>query len=140
MSRQAVRISPMSTAISPASLLTAWSRPAWVSTVQRSRPVSAMIREATQRVAFPQASTSPPSALRMRMKTSAAPFVGGSMVISWSQPTPTRRSATARAAAASRTKGSARASTTTKSLPRPCIFVKGRGFMLRVIGRATRPV
>jgi hypothetical protein len=35
---------------------------------------------------------------------------------------------------------SARASTTTKSLPRPCIFVKGRGFMLRVIGRATRPV
>ena len=43
-----------------------------------------------QRVALPQAPTSDPSALKMRMKTSA--FCDGSMTITWSQPTPVERS------------------------------------------------
>ena len=60
---------------------------------------SRISRAATQRVALPHAATSPPSALRMRMKASAKPLTGFSMTISWSQPTPVRRSASARTCA-----------------------------------------
>ncbi len=49
----------------------------------------------TQRVAFPQLSTSPPSLFQMRIRRSALSL--GSSTISWSQPTPIRRSAMLRA-------------------------------------------
>ena len=90
----------------------------------RGSPVSWPISQATQRVALPQASASLPSALRMRMKARAAGCRAGSITISWSQPMPVRRSASARAAAASIAIGSRRASSTTKSLPSPCILRK----------------
>ena len=52
--------------------------PAMVSHHHLARPVSAASRQATQRVALPQAPTSAPSGLRMRMKASA-PSRPGSM-------------------------------------------------------------
>ncbi len=57
----------------------------------------------------------------------------GSSTISWSQPTPVRRSEMARASAGVTSNGCSRASTITKSLPRPCILWKGRR-----IGRGLR--
>ncbi len=62
------------------------------------------------------------------MKTSAAlPGKGGSMTMNWSQPMPVRRSAIAAARAAVSPSGAARSSSTTKSLPQPCILMKGVG-------------
>src|SRR5689334_22624422 len=89
----------------------------------RAAPVSCT----TQRVALPQLWTSPPSAFQIRMRRSDCSL--GSSTISWSHPMPRRRSAMARASGALTSNGSSRASTITKSLPRPCILWKGR-FML----------
>src|SRR5579859_5295092 len=75
---------------------------------------------ATQRVALPQASTSPPSALKIRIFAVATSE--GSIRISWSQPMPVWRSAMARARAADIATARSRASNTTKSLPSPCIL------------------
>ncbi len=81
----------------------------------------------TQRVALPQAATSPPSAFQIRMKASAGSSgVAGSMAISWSQPMPRARSAMARTSSTVGAKGAERASTTTKSLPVPFILRNGR--------------
>ncbi len=77
-----------------------------------------------QREALPQDSTSPPSLFQMRMRTSA--LGDGSMTMSWSQPMPVLRSAMARAASSLIESGRARASSTTKSLPRPFILRNGR--------------
>ena len=63
----------------------------------RSLPACAISNAATQRIPLPQAATSPPSALRMRMNASAPPLIGGSITSNWSQPIPVRRSAMARA-------------------------------------------
>ena len=60
----------------------------------------------------------------MRILRSAVSL--GSSTISWSQPTPVRRSAMARASAGVTSNGVSRASTITKSLPRPCILWKCR--------------
>ena len=49
----------------------------------------------------------------------------GSMMMSWSQPMPVRRSARAAARDGVRPSGAARSSNTTKSLPQPCILTKG---------------
>ena len=104
--------------------------PPTVSITTWSLPFSFISRSATQRVALPQASTSPPSALRMRMKASASRFFAGSIRISWSQPIPWRRSAMRRVSASSRATAWRRASMTTKSLPRPCILRKGSAVMM----------
>src|SRR3954468_24167169 len=74
----------------------------------------------TQRLALPQASTSPPSAFQIRILTSATS--DGSSTITWSQPTPVRRSAIARARASSIATAPSRASKMAKSLPRACIL------------------
>jgi hypothetical protein len=103
--------------------------PAAVSMATRSLPRSRISSWATQREALPQASTSPPSALRICMAASVLPFFGGSITMNWSQPTPVLRSATARAWASLSASGCARASMTTKSLPSPCILVKVRPLM-----------
>src|SRR4051812_6958761 len=50
----------------------------------------------------------------------------GSSRMSWSHPTPVRRSAIAFARAGPTSNGCSRASTMTKSLPRPCILSKRR--------------
>ena len=55
----------------------------------------------------------------------------GSITRIWSQPTPKRRSPSARSCAASRLSGCRVASITTKSLPAPCILVK-RNFIGRL--------
>ena len=74
------------------------------------------------------------------------------MLTIWSQPIPASRSAIARASAASGRNGAVRASTTTKSLPRPFILRKGRligayigdkaarGTAYRRIGRRRAPL
>jgi hypothetical protein len=80
-------------------------------------------RRPIARVALPQAPTSLPSGLKMRIFTSARS--DGSSTINWSQPMPVFRSASALARAADIASGSTRASITTKSLPRPCILRKG---------------
>ncbi len=76
----------------------------------------------TQRVALPQLSTSPPSAFQIRILRSA--MSEGSSRITWSQPMPVRRSAIARARAASIATAVSRPSRITKSLPSPCILMK----------------
>ncbi len=99
--------------------------PATVRMTWLRRPVSVASRDATQRVALPQAPASAPSGLRMRMKASALePNGGGSMVMNWSQPMPVRRSASAAARAGVKPNVPVRSSNTTKSLPQPCIFQK----------------
>src|SRR5512145_3123092 len=63
---------------------------------------------------------------------------GGSITISWSQPTPRWRSAMARTASAVRTRPELRTSRTTKSFPKPCILTKswaGLVIMLGLYGR-----
>src|SRR5215217_6900148 len=60
----------------------------------------------------------------MRILSSALSL--GSSTISWSQPTPVRRSAIALASGGVTSNGVSRASTITKSLPRPCILWKCR--------------
>src|SRR6185437_10289720 len=100
-----------------------------------SLPEASISSQPTQRVALPQASTSPPSAFQMRMKASA--FCEDSMAMSWSQPTPLVRSAMARACSAAGRNGASRASTTTKSLPSPFIFRNGR-LMARLYRRKPR--
>ena len=63
--------------IAPSGLTDARNRPARVSIATFRRPVSAASRDATQRVALPQAETSEPSALMMRMNAFASPFGEG---------------------------------------------------------------
>ena len=125
ISRQPVRAGPISTAIRPSGRASASSSPAMVSIRTRGSPVSRPSRSATQRVALPQASASLPSALWMRIRTWASGWRGGSSRITWSQPMPVRRSASARAAAASTAIAVRRPSSTTKSLPSPCILRNG---------------
>jgi hypothetical protein len=66
----------------------------------------------------------------MRMRASAVSL--GSRRMSWSQPIPVRRSASARAFASSISSGASRASKMTKSLPRPCIFRNRRFIVARI--------
>ena len=82
MSRQSKLIRPMSTPTRPQPLASASSSPAAVSMMTCSVCFSAISSEATQRLAFPHAATSPPSALRMRMNASASAAAGGSMTMS----------------------------------------------------------
>jgi hypothetical protein len=67
-------------------------KPAAVSMMTLSAPVSPISSQARQRKALPQASLSQPSTLRMRMKAAAPALAaacdGGSATISWSAPTP----------------------------------------------------
>ena len=100
------------------------SRPPGVSSRALSRPLASMISQPTQRAALPHCSTSPPSAFQMRMKASA--LAEGSMAISWSQPIPPRGRRWRAPPPDAGREGSARASTTTKSLPSPFIFRNGR--------------
>src|SRR6185295_13189768 len=101
-------------------------------------PFSRISSWATQREALPQASTSPPSALRMCMAASVLPFFGGSITMNWSHPTPVLRSATARAWASLSANGCARASMTTKSL-QPVHLDEGAPAHGRVIRPRHRP-
>jgi hypothetical protein len=87
-------------------------------------PVAAPTISATQRVALPQAPAAEPSGLKMRMNTSAPVASGASSTISWSQPIPVRRSASALIRAAVSGSLAGRPSSTTKSLPAPCILKK----------------
>src|SRR5439155_1365351 len=75
ISRQSSRASPMSMVTRPSPAASASSSPTTVSMTTWPRPLSFMRRSATQRAPLPQASTSPPSALRMRMKASAMRFL-----------------------------------------------------------------
>src|SRR5438270_3602099 len=107
-------------------MLTSTSAP---TSLPSSSPPALSIRRApvswtTHLVALPQLSTSPPSLFQIRMRRSASSL--GSSTISWSQPTPLRRSAIARARGGETSNGSERASITTKSLPSPCILSKRR--------------
>ncbi len=118
----------MSTRTCRSPIRSATKGPAAVAITTRSRPAASASSQPTQRVALPQASTSPPSAFQMRMKASAPGASGGagSMAISWSQPTPDARSAMARTSASVGANAAERASTTTKSLPVPFILRNGR--------------
>src|SRR5580700_3705941 len=125
ISSQAVRAGPISTVTRPSDITSASSSPAIVWMRTCGSPVSSATSLAMHRLALPQASASLPSALRMRMKACAARWLGGSIRISWSQPMPVRRSASARATAASMASSCRRRSSTTKSLPSPCILRNG---------------
>ncbi len=114
----------MSTVTRPSPAFVARSSPALVSSVASSLPEACISSQAAQRLPLPQASISPPSAFQNRTKASAR--ADGPRLMSWSQPTPVVRSQIARASSSVGSKGSVRASTTTKSLPRPFIFTKGR--------------
>src|SRR6266849_1601091 len=140
ISRQARRGRPISTPTRCLPAACASSSPATVSTMMLSLPFSRMTSAAMQRVPLPQASASPPSALRMRMKTSAPRVFAFSRTRSWSQPTPLCRSAMARTAFSASASLRPRASMTTKSLPSPCILVKGMSRMARYISPRPRPV
>ncbi len=134
MSRQSRPGAPMSTRTRRSPTRSASSGPASVAITTLLKSEASVSSQATQRVALPQAATSPPSAFQMRMKTSAAlSLPAGSMAISWSQPTPVARSAMARTSAPVGAKGADRASTTTKSLPRPFIFRKGRPMASNIV-------
>jgi hypothetical protein len=130
----------MSTVTPPSSAARAASRPAPVSITSARFPASRIRSIATQRAALPQASASPPSALRMRMKAAAPAWCGGSITTNWSQPTPSCRSAIRRTAASLKRSGRARASSTTKSLPSPCILMKSRPLIAAYIGMRDFPV
>ena len=136
MSRQPSPGAPMSTRIPPPCAAAA-SVPAAVSRTARSRPLSAISRRAAQRAPLPHAAAAPPSALNTRMKASAR--AEGSSTMTWSQPIPVRRSATARASSGASATGAARPSNTAKSLPSPCILTKRRR-MGRRIGRSAAAV
>ena len=117
------------TAIGPAAQ--ARSRPARVARVAWSAPEACISSQATQRAALPQAETSPRSAFQMRIK--ASPSAEAAMAISWSQPIPpSPRRAMARTSSGLGSKALDRASTTTKSLPSPFIFTKGRDMRGRI--------
>ncbi len=138
---QSSRGGPMSTRTSPPQTSLGRS-PATVRIVCSLRPFSSASSIATHRVALPHAPASPPSGLRMRMKASAPlPGAAASMEINWSQPMPRRRSAMAAARAGVRPNCSRRSSSTTKSLPQPCILTNATS-MRRLYGRnppAQRP-
>src|SRR5690242_6362872 len=73
----------------------------------------------------------------MRMKASASALAGGgSITMSWSQPTPVRRSAMAAARVGVMPSRPRRSSSTTKSLPQPCIF---RNCTMAWVYAPTRP-
>ncbi len=97
--------------------------PAFVSIVTCGRPVSGTISTDTHLVAFPQASTSPPSALMTRIKTSA--LSDGPKRMIWSQPIPVFRFAISWATDFVRLILCLRVSIITKSLPRPFILRNG---------------
>ena len=80
----AKRGAPMSTVTLLSLFTTAPITPLSVSMLTSAALRSAATSAATQRVALPQAPTSPPSAFQMRMNTSA--LRDGSSTISWSQP------------------------------------------------------
>ena len=84
-------------------------------------------KRANARAPLPHCSTSPPSALKMRYEKSAAcASAGGPTIRIWSAPTPKRRSASQRHCAGASATGARVASSTTKSLPAPCILVNGK--------------
>ena len=69
---QSSRGSPISTVTRPLPASLQISRPPLVASLTRARPRSSISRRATQRVALPQLSTSPPSALKKRRLASAS--------------------------------------------------------------------
>ena len=118
MASQSKRGAPMSTRAPPSTGSSAIGPPP-VAMVTGS-PWSS----ATARAALPQASTSLPSELKIRIRKACCAL--GSSSTSWSKPMPVRRSPSARATAGVIAgSGAARASSTTKSLPSPCILMKG---------------
>ena len=132
MSRQAIRAGPISTVTCPSAGL-GLEQPGCGLERTAIAPLSRLISKATQRAALPHASASPPSALRMRMKAAppARRLDDDELIAAdagW-------RSAMARAAAASIASRRARASSTTKSLPSPCIFTNGTLLMAPLIWR-----
>jgi hypothetical protein len=114
----------MFTAVSPFPSARAVRTPLSVLSVSVSRPSRAISQAATQRVALPQAPAVDPSAFQNVSRMSAAS--SASITASWSNPTPRWRSPSARASAGVTNGVDPRWSMTTKSLPSPCIFMKGR--------------
>ena len=95
--------------------------PASVSKARRSPSPASSSQRAAQRMPLPHISASVPSALIVRMRTSA--IDEASKTMQPSAPMPARRSQTQRAKEATSLSGATRASMTTKSLCAPCIFV-----------------
>src|SRR4051812_2953914 len=107
---------PRRGSITPASVCTRMLSP-------RARPLSATYR-AKQRAPLPHCSTSPPSALWITYSKSTPGAGLGRTDRTWSAPTPKWRSARRRDCSGERPPRSRVSSSTTKSLPAPCILVK----------------
>src|SRR5689334_4054567 len=94
--------------------------------VMRGLPLSSPSSAATHLVALPQAPPSDPSGLRMRIKVAALdPGGAGYIRVSWQQPLACRGSASAEARVGVMQSGAPRQSSTTESLPHPCILTNG---------------
>ncbi|CAG9205970.1 hypothetical protein BGLA2_1730006 [Burkholderia gladioli] len=117
----------MSTTTSPLSCMLSVITPCLTCTrtvVLSVRPLS-RTNFTKQRAPLPQCSTSPPSQLKIRYLKSTPSRLGRSTSSSWSAPMPKWRSASARTRSGVRPRSPAVPSSTTKSLPAPCILVNG---------------
>ncbi len=117
---------PMSTVTRPSGVSRGAITPPRVCTRRLSlcvRPLS-RTKRAKQRAPLPHCSTSPPSALWIRYSKSIPGAGEGRTLRIWSAPTPKWRSARKRYWAADSPRHPRVSSSTTKSLPAPCILVK----------------
>jgi hypothetical protein len=117
---------PMSTVTRPSAPMRGWMMPASVCTRTSVFSVSlcSLTKRMKQRAPLPHCSTSPPSALWITYWKSMPSAGEGRTVRIWSAPTPKWRSARKRYCAAVRPSVPRVSSSTTKSLPAPCILVK----------------
>ena len=127
MSCQSKRGCPMFTPVNPPPASVHANDPWSVSIETAVFPDSSNNSLATHRVALPQAPDLEPSALKNTSLTSQ--FSESRSSASWSNPTPRRRSANPITDWLLIEPGIPRKSTTMKSFPRPCIFMKRRSLM-----------
>ena len=141
MSRQPVRAGPISTATRPSGSDLGLEQPGDGLDRTRRSPVSRGNSQATQRVALPQASASLPSALRMRMKSlrrRIARRLEHDELVAADAGVPVGEGARRRRVEREPARGGA--SSTTKSLPSPCILRNGIRPMPRAYRRRRRAV
>src|SRR5690606_25003597 len=121
------RGTPMATSKPPSSSArTRWLSAGLSSTNSPDAAPSRTSQAATQRAPLPHWRDGEPSAFQIPYAATAPGVRGAAIVRIWSQPTPRWRSAISRQRAGSGGGAPLRRSSTTKSLPAPCILLKRR--------------